>query len=137
MNLIFENIAIITTLRGGLLGWFVGGRQKQDIEIKKSNSDAVKSMQEVYDTFLEDFKQRVADLMQEVEGVKAHNKELQRQFNEIYLQYTRESEKSAAYGVINKELNAKYNELDKHYESLKLAHDKLKKEFEEYKKKHK
>jgi hypothetical protein len=28
-----------------------GGRQKQDIEIKKSNSDAVKSMQEVYDAF--------------------------------------------------------------------------------------
>jgi hypothetical protein len=62
-----------------------GGEQKQDIEIKKSNSDAVKSMQEVYDAFLEDFKTR-AGLMVEIYDLKSYNKELQNQFNDLYIQ---------------------------------------------------
>jgi predicted RNase H-like nuclease (RuvC/YqgF family) len=134
MNFLIENAAIITSLLGGGLGWFLGGRQKQDIEIKKSNSDAVQSMQQVYDTFLEDFKQRVADLMIEVADVKKHNKELQTQFNDIYIQYSKEAEKSLNWERLHTELAKKYNALELNYESLKSAHDKLKSAFETYKK---
>jgi hypothetical protein len=80
-----RKLAIITALlSGGLVGF--GGEQKQDIEIKKSNSDAVKSMQEVYDAFLEDFKTRASELMVEIYDLKATNKELQNQFNDLYIQ---------------------------------------------------
>jgi hypothetical protein len=41
-------------------------------------------MQEVYDAFLEDFKTRASELMIEIYDLKATNKELQNQFNEIY-----------------------------------------------------
>jgi len=135
VNFLIENIAVITTVLGGGVGWFFGGRQKQDIEIKKSNSDAVKSMQEVYDTFLVDFKQRVSDLMIEVADVKLHNKDLQAQFNDIYIQYSKESEKSLNWEHLHTELAKKYNVLELNYEALKLAHDKLKTAFENYKKK--
>jgi predicted RNase H-like nuclease (RuvC/YqgF family) len=135
VNFLIENLAIITTVLGGGVGWFFGGRQKQDIEIKKSNSDAVKSMQEVYDTFLVDFKQRVNDLMVEVADVKAHNKDLQTQFNDIYIQYSKEAEKSLNWERLHTELAKKYNVLELNYERLKDEHDKLKKAFETYKKK--
>ena len=135
INFLTENIALITTALGGGVGWFFGGRQKQDIEIKKSNSDAVRSMQEVYDAFLEDFKQRASDLMLEVDALKKHNKELQTQFNDIYLQYAKESEKSLNWEKLHTELAKKHNELELNYEHLKDEHDKLKKAFEAYKKK--
>jgi lipopolysaccharide biosynthesis regulator YciM len=134
INFLIENLAIITAMLSGGVGWFFGGRQKQDIEIKKSNSDAVQSMQQVYDTFLEDFKQRVADLMMEVVQVKKQNVELQAQFNDIYIQYSKEAEKSLNWERLHTELAKKYNALELNYESLKSAHDKLKSAFETYKK---
>ncbi|CAH56674.1 hypothetical protein PHG11b_47 [Flavobacterium phage 11b] len=135
INFLIENLAIIIAMLSGGLGWFFGGRQKQDIEIKKSNSDAVKSMQEVYDAFLEDFKHRAEELMLEVADLKAHNKDLQKQFNDIYIQYAKETEKSLNWEKLHTELAKKYNELELNYERLKDEHDKLKKAFETYKKK--
>jgi hypothetical protein len=41
-------------------------------------------MQEVYDAFLEDFKTRASELMVEIYDLKATNKELQNQFNDLY-----------------------------------------------------
>jgi hypothetical protein len=127
INFIVDNIGYITTAIGGGLGWFLGGRQKQDIELKKSNSDAVKSMQEVYDTFLNDFKQRVADLMIEVVDVKNHNKDLQTQFNDIYIQYAKETEKSHNWEKLHSELAKKYNDLELKYYKLERAFETLKK----------
>jgi hypothetical protein len=43
-------------------------------------------MQEVYDAFLEDFKTRASELMVEIYDLKATNKELQNQFNDLYIQ---------------------------------------------------
>jgi lipopolysaccharide biosynthesis regulator YciM len=128
INFLVENLAIITAMLSGGIGWFFGGRQKQDIEIKKSNSDAVKSMQEVYDAFLEDFKHRAADLMLEVADLKLHNKDLQTQFNDLFIQLAKETEKSLNWEKLHAELAKKFNELQK-------EHDSLKKAFETYKKK--
>jgi hypothetical protein len=36
INFLIENLAIITALFGGGVGWFFGGRQKQDIETVKN-----------------------------------------------------------------------------------------------------
>jgi hypothetical protein len=121
INFIVENLAIITAMLSGGIGWFFGGRQKQDIEIKKSNSDAVKSMQEVYDTFLNDFKQRVSDLMIEVAEVKKNNTDLQKQFNDVYIQLAKETEKSLNWEKLHSALAKKYNELELKYYKLEKA----------------
>jgi predicted RNase H-like nuclease (RuvC/YqgF family) len=126
INFLIENLAIITAMLSGGIGWFFGGRQKQDIEIKKSNSDAVKSMQEVYDTFLEDFKQRVSDLMIEVSDVKNNNKELQNQFNDLFIQLAKETEKSLNWEKLHSALEKKYTELEIKYLKLEKAFELLK-----------
>jgi predicted RNase H-like nuclease (RuvC/YqgF family) len=126
INFLIENLAIITAMLSGGVGWFFGGRQKQDIEIKKSNSDAVKSMQEVYDTFLEDFKQRVSDLMIEVSDVKNNNKELQNQFNDLFIQLAKETEKSLNWEKLHSALEKKYTELEIKYLKLEKAFELLK-----------
>ena len=127
INFIVENLAIITALLSGGLGWFFGGRQKQDIEIKKSNSDAVKSMQEVYDAFLEDFKTRASELMIEIYDLKATNKELQNQFNDLYIQLAKETEKSLNWEKLHSALEKKYTELEIKYLKLERAFELLKK----------
>jgi acyl carrier protein phosphodiesterase len=127
INFIIENLAIITALLSGGLGWFFGGRQKQDIEIKKSNSDAVKSMQEVYDAFLEDFKTRASELMIEIYDLKATNKELQNQFNDLYIQLAKETEKSLNWEKLHSALEKKYNDLEIKYLKLEKAFELLKK----------
>jgi hypothetical protein len=127
INFLIENLAIITALFSGGVGWFFGGRQKQDIEIKKSNSDAVKSMQEVYDSFLEDFKLRAAELMQEVADLKSNNKDLQNQFNDLFIQLAKETEKSLNWEKLHSALEKKYTELEIKYLKLEKAFELLKK----------
>jgi uncharacterized protein involved in exopolysaccharide biosynthesis len=128
INFLGENLAILIGLISAGLGWFFGGRQKQGIEIKKSNSDAVISMQEAYNGFLIHFKQQIADLMLEVSEVKIQNKALQTQFNDLFIQLAKETEKSLNWEKLHSELTKKFNELQD-------EHDKLKKAFEAYKKK--
>ena len=137
MNIILDNIALITSLLGGggVIGWFFGGRQKQDIDIKKSNTDAVKAMSDLYGDFLEDYKARIAEFVIEMASIKGHNNELQKQFNDIFLQLAKETEKSLNWEKLHSELAKKYTALERHYEDLKTAHDKLKKDFDIYKKK--
>jgi vacuolar-type H+-ATPase subunit I/STV1 len=130
MNIITDNIALITSLLGGggVIGWFFGGRQKQDIDIKKSNTDAVKAMSDLYGDFLEDYKARIAEFVTEMASIKAHNNDLQKQFNDIFLQLAKETEKSLNWEKLHAELAKKFNELQR-------EHDSLKKAFETYKKK--
>jgi hypothetical protein len=72
--------------------------------------------------------------MAELIGLKNANIELQRQFNEIQLQYAKETERSQNWEKLHRELTAKYNLLEKEYEQLKSDHDKLKVDFDKYKK---
>ena len=119
-NWFIDHWAII--LGGGslstALGWFFGGKQAKEIElkkgeseIKKGNSDAVSSMQLVYDQFLVDYKERMSDVMLELTGIKEHNKQLQSQFNHIQLAYAKEVEKSHNWEKLHRESSDKYNSL--------------------------
>lgn len=114
--------------------YFLGGKQAKNIELKKSNADAVGTMQSVYDQFLADYKNRMVEVMTELSDVKETNKTLQKQFNEITISYAREVEMSQNWEKLHRELKDKYNILEGQYEKLKKDHDKLKSEFDIYKK---
>jgi len=112
-----------------IVGYFFGGKAKQEVELKKGNTDAVRGMTEIYDILVADFKERVSEFTIELKEVKASNKDLQKQFNEMYIQYAKEVEKSANWEKLHRELKDAYNELEKRHELLKKDHDDLKKRF--------
>ena len=116
------------------VAWIFGGKQAKKVELKKASADAVATMQGVYDQFLTDYKDRMNEVMSELVTVKTSNIDLQRQFNEIQLQYAKEVEKSQNWEKLHRELMDKYAILEKEYEKLKIDHDQLKKDFDKYKK---
>ena len=123
---LLDNLVTIIGFLGVPLAYIFGGKRAKELElkskettIKKDDSDALKSMQEVYNSFLEDYKLRMVEVMSEITAIKKHNKDLQLQFNEINLLYHKEIEKS-------KNWEKKHNE-------LQTAHDKLKKDFDKLK----
>jgi predicted RNase H-like nuclease (RuvC/YqgF family) len=85
-------------------------------------------MQEVYDAFLEDFKTRASELMIEIYDLKATNKELQNQFNEIYTyNYEGKLKKVFKLGKLHSALEKKNTELEIKYLKLERAFELLKK----------
>jgi hypothetical protein len=134
MDFIINNwLALVSTLSIPI-AWIFGGRQAKKVEVKKASADAVATMQGVYDQFLSDYKDRMNEVMTELTTVKNSNIDLQRQFNEIQLQYAKEVEKSQNWEKLHRELMDKYALLEKEYEQLKIDHDQLKKDFDKYKK---
>jgi hypothetical protein len=123
---------IITTLAIPI-AYLFGGKKKQEIDLKQSDANAVITMQSVYDSFLGDYKERMTEVMEELLNVKEHNKSLQKQFNEMQLQYAKEIETSQNWEKLHRELKLQYLELEKHHSLLQKDHDKLKKEFEQFK----
>ena len=111
------------------IAYLFGGKQKQKLELRKSGTDAVQSMQSVYDSFLSDYKEQRDEILFELKEVRIHNKELQRQFNEIQLAYAKEVETSQNWEKLHKELTDKYKSLEKAHEALKTDHEKLRLEF--------
>jgi len=134
MEFLINNwLALVSTLSIPI-AWIFGGRQAKKVEVKKASADAVATMQGVYDQFLSDYKDRMTEVMAELTTVKNSNIDLQRQFNEIQLQYAKEVEKSQNWEKLHRELMDKYALLEKEYEQLKIDHDQLKKDFDKYKK---
>jgi len=134
MEFLINNwLALVSTISIPL-AWIFGGRQAKKVEVKKASADAVATMQGVYDQFLTDYKDRMTEVMTELTTVKNSNIDLQRQFNEIQLQYAKEVEKSQNWEKLHRELMDKYSLLEKEYEQLKIDHDQLKKDFDKYKK---
>lgn len=134
MNWILDNWTLILGAITTPIAWIFGGKQAKKVEIKKANSDAVATMQSVYDQFLSDYKERMVELMAELNVVKTTNADLQRQFNEIQLQYAKEVEKSQNWEKLHRELMAKYVLLERDYDELKGLYEKLKSDFDKYKK---
>jgi len=137
-ELLTRNWEIILGISGVVatpIAWVFGGRQSKNIEIKKASTDAVSSMQSIYDSFLEDYRNRMTEVIIELTTVKATNTELQKQFNELHLQYAKEIERSQNWEKLHAELKRRYDDLAKVYEALQKDHDKLKKDFDAYKKK--
>jgi hypothetical protein len=116
---------ILALLGGGFvavpLAWYFGGKQK-------NNTDSVKAMSEMYTSFLNQYKDRMNEVVAELEIVKKTNYDIQKQFNEQSLAYAKEVEVSQNWEKLHKELSTKYYELEKKYNLLKIDHDKLKKE---------
>jgi hypothetical protein len=117
------------------IAYIFGGKQKQRIEIKKSNTDAVQAMSDLYGNFLEDYKERTKDLAFEIQQLKDSNRLLQESFNAMSLAYAREKEVSENWEKLHRELTVKHNELQRDHEKLKKDHELLRKEFLTYKRK--
>jgi len=120
MNFFIENwlalIGFITTP----IAWVFGGRMK-------AKSDAVTSMQSMYDGFLSDYKDRMTEVMTELSEIRKHNRDLQNKFNDIQLSYAKEVEVSSNWEKLHRELEEKYNKLQKDYDCLKVKVTKLEK----------
>lgn len=125
-------IIAVIGLVGVPLAWYYGGRQKQ-------SGDTIKSMHEVYSGFLIDYKDKMKEALLEISTVKAHYKEIQLQFNAMYIQYAKEVEISQNWEKLHRELKEKYdslqtqhNILQTQHETLKKDHEKLKTDFKKY-----
>jgi len=109
------------------VAWFFGGKAK-------AKQDAVSTMKVMYDDFLTVYKNRMDEVMAEVVEIKKHNLTLQTDFNNIQMSYAKEVEKSQNWEKLHRVLTDKYNELAKDHENLKGLYDKLKIDFDNYKK---
>ncbi len=108
--------------------YIFGGRQKQ-------KTDAITSMQLMYEGFLEHFKTQMDGYSFEIKELKTSNAELQKnfndlqsRFNDLWISYSHELQKNADWARM-------YNELKAKYQVLEAQYDKLKKDFEAHKRK--
>jgi hypothetical protein len=156
----------LTVLGGGsisgVIGYFLGGKQKQEQDLKKSNVEieiseidyAVK-VRELYDSLLTqsnidkenfrtdrdtialEFKNEREYFRSRIDDVDKKYILLQEQFNTIQLAYAKEVEQSQNWEKLHRELTDKYNALEKAHEDLKVFCEKIKLELDKYKKIHK
>ena len=110
-------VSIITTLFGGgsFYAYYVE-REKRKIEAKQLDADALKTMQDAYDKFTEDSLKRYEDLSTEVQDLK-------KKLIEVTTQLSKEKQN---YAILREE-----------HDNLKISYNKLKKDFDDYKKKYK
>lgn len=120
MSFLIENWQILIGVISTPIAWFFGGKMKQ-------KSDAVISMQSMYDGFVSDYKDRMTEVTTELTEIRKHNRDLQIKFNEIQLSYAKEIEVSQNWEKLHRELENKYTKLQKDYDSLKIEVNKLKK----------
>jgi hypothetical protein len=137
IDFLYSNWLVIIGFLSAPIAYIFGGKQKQNVELKKSNSDAVASMQSVYDQFLSDYKARMDEVMLELKESKLNYIELQKQFNSIHISYSKEVEISQNWEKLHRELDKKHKELESSHAKLKKDHELLRKEFLTYKEKHK
>lgn len=117
-QILTENlISIITTIFGGgsFYAYYVE-KNKRKIEEKQLSSDALKSMQDAYDKFTEDSLKRYEELSVEVQDLK-------KKLIEVTTQLSKEKQN--------------YATLREEHDNLKISYNKLKKDFDDYKKKYK
>ena len=81
-SLILENWQIMIGLIGSAIA-FITGRKMQTIEEKKANSDAVLSMQTVYDNFVKDIEARYREMRDEMQHVKNEVIQLRQENSEL------------------------------------------------------
>lgn len=81
-TIILENWQIMIGLIGSAIA-FITGRKMQTIEEKKANSDAVLSMQTVYDNFVKDIETRYREMRDEMQEVKNEVIQLRKENSEL------------------------------------------------------
>ncbi len=107
---------------------FFTGRKSKDFKEKTEGAGAIAALQSIYDTYIEHNKEVTKELLSRVNSLEQHNRDLQKNFNDISFSY-------ATVMNENRKIDARYKELSKDYETLKTAHEKLQKEFNDYKSK--
>lgn len=107
---------------------FFAGRKSNEIKEKTEGAGAIAALQSVYDAYIEHSKTITKELLNRVNSIEKHNRELQKSFNDISLSYSNVMDE-------NRRMDSRYKELQKDYELLRIAHDKLNQEFNEYKRK--
>lgn len=117
-----EGLAFLTLIVG-----FFSGRKSKDFKDKTDGAGAIGALQKVYDTYLEHNKEMLKELLDRVNSLEKHNRALQKHFNDISFSYSTVMDE-------NRRLEAKYKELQVENTAIKIAHENLKKEFNEYKK---
>lgn len=113
-----------------IVNWFAWGKRAK-------KTDALASMQALYDKFLDDYKDRMQEVITELREVKTDYRLLQGQFNSTQLAYAQEVERSQNWEKLHRELMEKYRILEKDYEELKILYEKLKEDFDIHKSKSK
>ena len=127
-NFFYDNWMGIIGVLSAPLAYVFGGKQRQNVELKKGNADAVSTMQTVYDDFLKDYKYRMDEVMNELKQSRLNYTDLQHQFNTMNISYTQEVEVSQNWEKLHSEMTRKYD-------ALKKDHDLLRKEVEALRKK--
>jgi uncharacterized coiled-coil DUF342 family protein len=131
---LIENwLAIVSTISIPI-AWIFGGKQAKKVELKNSNGDFLNKVQTIYDGLVDDLKADRDELKafniqqgKDITDLRNDVKNLQKQFNDLYLAYAKEVEASKYW-------KDKFDELEKKYIALEHDHDLLKKQFEYYKK---
>lgn len=140
MTSIIEYWREIVITGGSIISFIVGRKSARFLE-KKQQADAVDTMQKTYDLFLVHYNKQY-------EEVVARLNKLQDQFINLQLSYNKEIEISQNWQKLHSELekqhqalNKKYDILlkqsedsDKKYAELMKLYEKLKLDFERYKK---
>jgi predicted RNase H-like nuclease (RuvC/YqgF family) len=137
MNWFLENwMAIVSTISIPV-AWVFGGKQAKKVEIKNSNGDFLTKVQGIYDALVEDLKTDRDELKacnieqsKDISDLRDDVRNLQKQFNDLYLAYAKEVESSKYW-------KDKFDELEGKYMQLEKDHEALKKQFESYKKSNK
>ena len=117
-QILTENlVSIITTVFGGgsFYAYYVE-KNKRKIEEKQLSSDALKSMQDAYDKFTADALKHYEELSVEVENLK-------KKLTEVTTQLSAEKQNYATFR--------------EEHDNLKISYNRLKKDFDDYKKKYK
>lgn len=134
MNWLIDNWMLLIGAITSPIAWHFGGKQAKNAEIKKANGDFLSQVQTIYDGLVQDLKDDRDELKacnieqsKDIKDLRSDVKNLQKQFNDLYLAYAKEVEAS-------KHWKEKFEELEKKYNELEKDHEVLKKQFENYKK---
>ena len=157
-----ENFMLLSTLGSiltGVVGWILGGKRKQnqeikrgDVEIETAEIDYAAKVRELYeslnaklaqenenlksdkDAIVAEFKEEKEYFRNQIDELRKQASELQNQFNIIQLAYAQEVEQSQNWEKLHRELTDKYNALARDHEELKGLYSKLKEDFDKHKK---
>ena len=137
MNWFLENWMTIVSTISIPVAWVFGGKQAKKVELKNSNGDFLTKVQNIYDALVEDLKTdrdelRACNVEQtkDISDLRNDVRNLQKQFNDLYLAYAKEVEASKYW-------KDKFDVLEGKYIQLEKDHEALKKQFEIYKKSNK
>jgi predicted nuclease with TOPRIM domain len=81
-QLMIENWQILIGVFGSIAAFF-GGQKMKNIQEKKANSDAVLSMQTVYDNFVKDIEARYREIKEEMSDVRTEVVALRKENGEL------------------------------------------------------